>query len=116
MNHLELTETKLLPAPEEKDEKNAPAGGGESGEGADRKPSAAATPDGKAVADEGVPAGMMPVADVERDYVSREEAEKAAREAYLRGMREQVEASWETDPALPSEIASIFNVRKSVWD
>ena len=50
------------------------------------------------------------------DYVSREEAEKAAREAYLRGRREQVEASWETDPALPSEIASIFNVRKSVWD
>ena len=45
---------------------------------------------------------MMPVADVERDYVSREEAEKAAREAYLRGRREQVEASWEADPALPS--------------
>jgi hypothetical protein len=55
MNHLELTEKKLLPAPEEKDEKSAPAGGGESGDGADRKPAAAATPDGKRVADEGGP-------------------------------------------------------------
>ena len=49
MNHLELTEKKLLPAPEEKDEKSAPESGGESGDGADLKPAAAATPDRKSV-------------------------------------------------------------------
>lgn len=85
----------------------------ESAEG--RAPVASAMPDGRLSASEPIE-DMIPLKEVERDYVRRDEATRVAYSEYLRGRREQVEARWREEEGVPPELASIFRTRKSVWD
>lgn len=80
-----------------------------------RVPVASATPDGRLSASEPIE-DMIPLKEVERDYVRRDEATRVAYSEYLRGRREQVEARWREEEGVPPELASIFRTRKSVWD
>lgn len=62
--------------------------------------------------------GVMASAQTDfHSLVSREEAERMAEEAYLRGKAEAVEAKWAAEPSAKAagEIASIFAGRQSVW-
>lgn len=101
--------------------------GGDGNADASAGPVASASPDGSLRATEAALEGMIPEAEVERDYirrelvereyVSREESAAEAEAAFRRGCETQIRSRWaDGGAATGGDAAGIFSLRKSVWD